>query len=685
MARRLHRLFPFARWFPLSALTLRADVFAGLSVGLVLVPQSLAYAQLAGLPAYYGLYAAFLPPMIGALWGSSNQLATGPVAMVSILTAATLAQFAAPGSERFVALAITLALLVGVLQLTLGVLRLGAIVSFLSHPVIVGFTNAAAMIIALSQLNKLLGVSIGRGEHFLLDVWGVLEQVHETHLPTLAMGLGAIALILALRRYAPRVPGVLIAVVIGTATSWLIGFERSTEVSIEQLADADARALALEHLAGDRAIEQLNAELGARRGELRSLRAQPEHNRQHALTLDYQVQALKLEVRAQENENRLRARALRRFRLQAQGDATATAAYRSTAQPGDASAAAATVWRVQRIAGERIVLVGGGEVIGRVPQGLPSLALPPFGWDTLGLLFSSALVITLVGFMEAISIAKAIATRTRERIDPNQELIGQGLANLVGSFAQSYPVSGSFSRSAVNLGAGAVTGMASVFSALVVLATLVFLTPALYHLPQAVLAAIIFVAVTGLIDLRAIRHAWQAHRHDGICALVTLVATLAFAPHLDAGILLGGGLAIVMFLYRTMSPRVTIRFHDAQAPVLAIHFDGRLYFANVPYFEDAVLEAVASHPSARAVLVVGSGINEIDASGEEMLRHLQRRLHAGGVRVVFADLKPQAIAVLRATGLHALIGEDAFFATERDALEALVKPGKTIAVIDRVR
>jgi sulfate permease, SulP family len=674
------RALPFLRWLPLTRRTLHADLVAGITVGLVLVPQSMAYAQLAGMPAYYGLYAAFLPVMIGALWGSSNQLATGPVAMVSLLTSATLAQFAAPGTEQFIALAIALALLVGLMQFGLGLLRLGSIVSFLSHPVIVGFTNAAAIIIALSQLNKMLGVSMGRSEHFLLDVWGVMEQAGETHLPTLAMGIGAMALMLWLRKRAPKVPAVLAAVVIATTISWLVGFERSTQISIDQLADADARTLAMEHLQGEREISRLNGQIASRLDELRALRKQPDFNRQHALTLDYQERALRLEVRAQENENRLRARALRHFSLHETRAAAAGPPAFQSAQSGSPSAQDSSPWRIQRVVDDKVVLVGGGEVIGRVPEGLPAFVKPQLGLETIGLLFSSALVITLVGFMEAISIAKAMATRTRQRIDPNQELIGQGLANIVGSIGQSYPVSGSFSRSAVNLNAGALTGMSSVFSALVVLGTLLFFTPALYFLPQAVLAAIIFVAVIGLIDFRAIKHAWLAHRHDGICAVITFVATLGFAPHLDAGILFGGGLAIVLFLYRTMSPRVTVRFLEgtradvSEPPSLAIvtiRFDGSLYFANVPYFEDAVLEAVAHHPGGQALLVVGSGINEIDASGEEMLSHLHLRLSSNNVRMVFADLKPQVVAVLKATGLYARIGDEAFFDTEQEALSLL--------------
>ena len=215
----LMRFFPFLRWFPYQSASLRADFLAGLTVALVLVPQSMAYAQLAGMPAYYGLYAAFLPVAVAALWGSSNQLGTGPVAVASLLTASALTPLAAPGSESFIALAIMLALLVGLIQLSLGVFKLGVVVNFLSHPVIVGFTNAAAIIIALSQVNKLLGVPMGRSESFIVDIWGVAKLAGDTHFPTLAMGLVAIVLIWVIRKKAPKLPGVLIAVALTTLVS----------------------------------------------------------------------------------------------------------------------------------------------------------------------------------------------------------------------------------------------------------------------------------------------------------------------------------------------------------------------------------------------------------------------------------------------------------------------------------
>jgi sulfate permease, SulP family len=549
------KVFPFLRWFPMGADSLRADMIAGVTVALVLIPQSMAYAQLAGLPAYYGLYAAFLPGIVAALWGSSKQLATGPVAVVSLLTASALAPFAAIGTPEFVALAILLAFLVGLVQLTLGLFRLGVVVNFLSHPVIIGFTNAAALIIGLSQLNKIFGVSMPRSEHFVNDIWAVIQQIPDTHLLTLAMGVSAFALMWGLKRYAPKLPGVLIAVVATTLVSWAIGY----------------------------------AELG-------------------------------------------------------------------------------------------------GKVVGEIPSGLPPVALPQMDLGIAIDLLTSAIIISLVGFMEAISIAKAMAAKTRDRVDPNQELIGQGMANILGSMTQAYPASGSFSRSAVNLNAGARSGMSSVFTGAVVLITLLFLTPLLYHLPQAVLAAVIMMAVIGLINPKAVKHAWEAQPHDGVAAIVTFLATLAFAPHLDNGILVGAGLAIVLYLYRTMKPRVAIlgRFPDGtlrdlrvhptlptDERIIAIRFDGQLYFANVAYFEDAILAAVADHPNARYVLVVGDGINQLDASGQEVLHHLVDRLAANGISMVLSGLKRQVIQVLDRTHLLARIGNDNIFATEEMALDAI--------------
>ena len=683
----LKRIFPFLSWFPLNGEALRADLMAGITVALVLIPQSMAYAQLAGLPAYYGLYAAFLPVAVASLWGSSHQLGTGPVAVVSLLTASSLAVLAAPGSDQFIALAIMLALLVGIIQLLLGVFKLGVIVNFLSHPVIVGFTNAAAIIIALSQLSKLFGVPMGRSEHFINDIVGVIKLIGDTHMPTLAMGVLAIAIMWSIRKYAPKLPGVLIAVVVTTLLSWAVGFERNAPGAPEQIADPELLAVVQQSMAAAKRVDDLNTQIAERSAALKAARKASGEESVQVVQMEAELGLARIEVHAAEDAFAKEKAALRHLQLVRSTDASGAtlAIYRANQAPQGVTLDE-TRYRVRKLSANSFTLVGGGEVVGVIPAGLPSIKMPTFSLDALGSLLSAALVISLVGFMEAISIAKAIAAKTRQRLDPNQELIGQGLANVVGSFTQAFPVSGSFSRSAVNMNSGAKTGMSSVITALIVLVALIFLTPLLYHLPQAVLASIIIMAVIGLVNFQAVKHAWQASRHDGIAAVVTFFATLAFAPHLDNGIMVGAGLALGLYLYRTMSPRVAIlgRYKDGtlrdihvnpdlptSKHMVAIRFDGSLYFANVAYFEDAVLEAVANHPDAKYVLVVGDGINQLDASGEEVIHHLVERLHSIGTTLVFSGLKKQVLDVMHATGLFDMIGQGKVFATEELAIAAI--------------
>ena len=684
----LAKFFPFLNWFPMRGEMVRADLIAGITVALVLIPQSMAYAQLAGLPPYYGLYAAFLPGIIAALWGSSAQLATGPVAVVSLLTASALAPLAATGSEAFVALAILLALMVGIVQLTLGVFKLGVVVNFLSHPVIVGFTNAATIIIGLSQLNKVFGVSMGRSKHFINDIWGVLLQINETHLPTLLMGVSAFAIMWGLKKYAPKLPGVLIAVSLTTIVSFAIGFERNSTGRVEQIMDSEVRTLTSDFSATEQKINELNQQISAKSATIKAQKKTEKASNQHLAALHYEVELLRLSLTDLDAENRKRNRVLRKFILErVSGTADEPdRLYLHGQAPRDLKTDGHR-WRIKKIGQGELKLVGGGEVVGSIPSGLPNISVPKISWDLIGTLLSSALVISLVGFMEAISIAKAMAAKTKQRIDPNQELLGQGIANIVGSLSQSFPASGSFSRSAVNLNAGAKTGMSSVYTGLIVLVTLLFLTPLLYHLPQAVLAAVIMMAVIGLINFKAIKHAWQVHKHDGIAAIVTFVATLAFAPHLDNGIMVGAGLAIIFYLLRTMTPRVAILGRHADGTlrdmkvhnlptsehVVAIRFDGSLYFANVAYFEDAILEAAADHPKAKHILVVGDGINQLDASGEEVIHHLVERLRDNGVTLLFSGLKKQVLDVMEHTGLRQLIGEENIFPTEDMALDVVYR------------
>jgi SulP family sulfate permease len=681
----LARLLPFLRWYPMDAASIHADIVAGITVALVLIPQSMAYAQLAGMPAYYGLYSAFLPVIVGALWGSSLQLSTGPVAMISLLTVSVLTPLAAVGSEHYIVLAIALTFLVGCIQFGLGVLRLGLIINFLSHPVVSAFTTAAAIIIGLSQLNKMLGVPIGRSNSLLVDVWGVLLQIADTHLPTLAFGVVTMALIWLMRTYAPKLPGVLIAVVAATALSWATEYERVSIATIEQVEDAEVRDLAKAYLSTRLHAQLLAAAHATKNAELRRVEREAAKGGVQALVLAYQINLITLQMNDAEKENRNRARYLRTFSFERSSGADANTVFKL--QGASPVKNDGRRWRIRSVDEQGVRFSGGGEVVGAIPAGLPAFTAPRLDFDTLASLLSTAVVIALVGFMEAISMAKSIAAKTRQRLDPNQELIGQGLANLAGSFTQCCPVSGSFSRTAVNLSAGARTGMASIVTALIVMLTLFFFTPLLYHLPQSVLAAVIMLAVGSLVNFRAIHTFWRAQHHDGITAIVTFCATLLVAPHLDLGILIGASLAILLYLYRSMRPRLAVlgrhpdgTLRDAAQYSLplsehlaALRFDGQLYFANVPYFEDCVLEVVSRFPKARHILVVANGINQIDASGDETIRRLVEHLRDIGITLVFSGMKTQVKDVLAATGTLDVIGEVNIFVHEDKALLSLIE------------
>ena len=438
------------------------------------------------------------------------------------------------------------------MQLLLGVIRLGFMIAFLSHPVVLGFTNAAAIIIATSQLGKLFGVEAETTGHHYETVWQLIVMAVESpHWPTLGIGVLALALMVSIKHYSPKLPNVLIAVVITTLVSWLIGFEKI-----------------------------------------------------------------------------------------------------------------------------------GGQVVGFIPGGLPSFEQPHLDFATIKQLLGVAITISLIGFMEAISIAKAMAVQTRQRLDANQELIGQGLGNITASCFQGYAVSGSFSRSAVNFEARAVTGFSSVIAGTAVGLTLLLLTPLLYHLPQPTLAMIIIMAVGGLIKIRPLIHAWNAQKHDGIVALITFALTLAFAPHLETGIMVGVLLSLGLYIYRTMSPRIyTLSrykdggFRDAgkyilkQCPKIAIlRFEGPLFFANTTYFENRVLERVAAMPGLKFIIVDADAINEIDATGEAMLRTLSETLVNLNISFLFARAQGNVMAAFHRTSFFNPEWQHHFFRNRAEAL-----------------
>ncbi|MCG2722379.1 MAG: hypothetical protein L6290_10245, partial [Thermodesulfovibrionales bacterium] len=510
----LQRVFPFLEWLKGYRFDkLKADGIAGLTVALVLIPQSMAYAQLAGLPSYYGLYAAFLPPMVAALFGSSRQLATGPVAVVSLMTSASLSPLATQGSESYIGYAILLALIVGLFQFLLGVLRLGLVVNFLSHPVVNGFTNAAALIIATSQLSKMFGVTVDNAEHHYETITRVVQAaIHYTHWPTLIMGIGAFAIMFILKKISPKIPNVLVAVAITTVIAWAIGFEHNATVDIARIGSPKAKELIANF---NRSHEEISA-LAKQRTEittqLETLKGSKDKIPFLNMKLNEEVINTQMEELKEKNgSQRSEIRDLL-FSGVKQPDGSLTFYLKDEVPQG--AVTDDRVWRIRAgnkpIDESSLQMKGGGAVVGKIPEGLPSFTIPAITVKNIIQLLPYAIIISLLGFMEAISIAKALAGKTGQRLDPNQELIGQGLSNILGSVGKSYPVSGSFSRSAVNFQAGGLTGLSSVFTSLTVVIVLLFFTPLLYHLPQSVLAAVIMMAVIGLLNVSGFIHAWKA-------------------------------------------------------------------------------------------------------------------------------------------------------------------------------
>ena len=682
-------LLPFLRWFPITQEKIRADLLAGVTVALILVPQSMAYAQLAGLPVVYGLYASFVPVIIASLWGSSSQLHTGPVAMLSLMSAAALIPFATPGSASFIELSIMLALMVGVLRLTLGIFKLGSIVNMLSSPVIVGFTNAAALIIGLSQLSKIIGVPFPRTSSYLADLWRVVEQIPQMHLATLLFAITAWVLITGLRRVSSAIPGVLIVVVLTTLISSITGYENKVTINVTQIHEPETAELLERYNTSEQRIAALITEIADLR---RSAEALEETNEQHdfekaaSLLANAAVSGHELKILKKENTRR-RIEIHSIIFTSALNDKEQLTMFSGETIPENYQQED-DKWRFDGIENHQIVLSAGGSVVGVIPEGLPSLQTPTIQWELVLALLPAALVMALIGFMEATSISKAIASTTGERVDASKELVGQGLANIAGSFFGSFTVSGSFSRSAVAAKLGARTGLYAITSATAVVLVLLFFTSYLYHLPQAVLAVIVMMAVFSLIRIKPLTQAWKVDRVGAVIGIVTFVATLIMAPSIANGILLGVALTVIHYLIRTMKPRAEIVSYKPDGTLggiashnltpisdqfVPVRFDGSLTFANVAYFEDIILKALRKFPDAKAIVMIGSGINEMDASGEEMIRELNLRLEEQGVKLMFSGLKHQVMKLLDVSGLIDEIGKDCFFSDKKTALKKLTE------------
>ncbi len=545
---RLRLLLPFLNWPRPTGELLRSEALAGLAVGLMVIPQGVAYAVLAGMPPVTGIYASILPALLAVLFSASTRLSVGPTALTCLLVSAGLTGLAAPGSAEWVQLAIWLALLTGLLQLALGFMRFGWLLNLVNAPVLTAFTQAAAVLIIASQLPDLLG----------LRDWASLASnaLQAWHLPSLAFGLGTLALLLLARRWRPAFPSVLLIVLAAAGLSRGLGFEAS-----------------------------------------------------------------------------------------------------------------------------------GGQVVGALPAGLPALSMPALPeWSVLGQLLLPTLVITLVSFLETASSAKVDNERRGTRWDQDQDLIGQGLGKLAAGFSGAFPTSSSFSRSALNLYAGARTGWATVFSAVVVLLALWLFIPVLRHVPQAVLAAIVVAAVLGLIKPREFLRLWRIARVEALIAGATFLITLLVSPQLYWGVLAGVLMSLSHFLYQRLHPRIIeVGLHadgslrdrhlwklpPLTANTYALRMDAALDFAAAAGFERAIVEYLAAHPQTRHVCLFAQPINHIDATGVDALLKLSAQLRQQGVLLHISGMKLPVERTLLQAGWKLADPAHRLYRTETEAVAAL--------------
>ncbi len=565
---RIQRYLPMLDWArAYDRTTLTNDVVAAIIVTIMLIPQSLAYAMLAGLPPEVGLYASILPLVAYALFGTSRTLAVGPVAVVSLMTASAVGQVAAQGTADYLTAAIVLALLSGVMLVLMGLLRLGFLANFLSHPVISGFITASGILIAASQLKHILGVAAG-GDTLLEMIIALAGLAAEINPYTVAIGVGALAFLhFARTRLKPLLIGIGVA-------------KRAAD-----LATKTAPILAV------------------------------------ALTI---LLAVALDLAAK-----------------------------------------------------------GVALVGSIPQGLPALSFPQVSFELIMTLAAPAFLISIIGFVESVSVAQTLASKRRQRIVPDQELIGLGAANIAAGLSSGYPVTGGFARSVVNFDAGAETPAAGVFTAVGIAFATLFLTPLLTSLPQATLAATIIVAVLSLVDFKAIRHVFHYSKADFSAMAATIVVTLLWG--VEPGVVAGVALSLFLHLYRTSKPHMAIigqvpgteHFRNVERhqvltdpQILSIRVDESLYFANSRYLEDRIAELVAQRPDVRHVVLMCSAVNAIDASALESLEEINHRLRDADVTFHLTEVKgPVMDRLKRADFLDHLTGR--VFLSQFEAISAI--------------
>ena len=548
------RLFPFIHWLPrVNRESLRDDIIAGLTNAVIVLPQGVAFALIAGMPPEYGLYTAIVPAIIAALFGSSFHLISGPTTAISIVVFSTVSPYATPGSPQFIELALTMTFIAGLFQFLLGVVRLGALVNFISHSVVVGFTAGAALLIGTSQMKNFFGVKLPQGESFLNTWYDLIRQLPDMNPFVLLIAATTLVVALLLRLYKPRWPGMLIAMIIASLM---------------------------------------------------------------AVLLDAEMHGIKL--------------------------------------------------------------------VGSLPRSLPPFSIPDFSSNGLRLMAPGALAVAMLGLVEAVSIARSVATKSHQRINGNQEFIGQGLSNLVGSFFSCYASSGSFTRTGLNFRAGARTPLSAIFAALSLALILVLVAPLAAYLPIPAMAGILLLVAYNLIDFHHIRIILRTNRSDAAVLITTFLATLFV--QLEFAIYVGVLLSLVLYLNRTAHPAVHTRVPDPADPkrkfttnpelpecpqLRVIRIDGSLFFGAVDHVQDILHGYAENHPDQKHLLMVGNGINFIDVAGAEMLTHEAERRRALGGGMYLCAIKKGARAPLRSGGYLLRIGEENLFATKSIALHTI--------------
>ena len=548
--------FPILSWLPnYNKNWLRGDISAGLTVGVMLIPQGMAYAYIAGLPPVYGLYAAIVPLIVYAIFGTSRQLAVGPVAMVSLLTATAIGSFEGLSTSEYISYAILLAFIVGIIQFLIGLFRLGFVVNFLSHPVISGFTSAVALIIGIGQLKNLLDIDLERTHYVHEMLINVFQNIENINWVSLLIGILGIAIIIGAKKINKSLPGQIFAVVFGILV-----------VSLFNLGD------------GKNAIS----------------------------------------------------------------------------------------------------------IIKEIPSALPTFKIPEFSFTTFEILLPLALTIAMLSFMESIAVAKAIQRKHRDyKIIPNQELVALGLANILGSFFQSYTSAGGFGRTAVNDQAGAKSGLAALISASLIVLTLLFLTPLFYNLPKAILASIIMVAVFGLIDYKEPLHLLKSNVTDFWMLVSTFLATLALGVEIGIGV--GVILSLAMVLFKTTRPhtaelaripnthfyRNIMRFDNLEIKddVLIYRYDAQIFFANSDYFRDKLYDYEREKNNKLKLLIIdGESINNIDSTGIHTLEEIVTDFNSRGIAVFFTGIKGPVRDKLNSSGFSKKVKEEYFFISIQEAI-----------------